>query len=293
MSELLDLYEDYLRTEKKASANTVSSYLRDMHQFEAAMQEQELELTEVLTQEVEHYAAALTRKGRSAATVTRSIASIKSFYSCLVTLGIMDHNPAKGVVPAKVERKLPQILTGKEVELLLEQPECTDLKGYRDRAMLELLYATGIRVSELIALDVDDLNLSAGMLRCASKGKERVIPLYQTAVRALSEDLHRVRPQLVESPSETALFVNMSGDRMSRQGFWKLIKYYQEKAGIEKDITPHTLRHSFAAHLLENGADLRSIQEMLGHADISSTQIYSRLLNQKLKDVYRKAHPRA
>ena len=142
-------------------------------------------------------------------------------------------------------------------------------------------------------LDVDDLNLSAGMLRCASKGKERVIPLYQTAVRALSEYLHRVRPQLVESPSETALFVNMSGDRMSRQGFWKLIKYYQEKAGIEKDITPHTLRHSFAAHLLENGADLRSIQEMLGHADISSTQIYSRLLNQRLKDVYHKAHPRA
>ena len=257
------------------------------------MLEQELELTEVLTQEVEHYAAGLTRKGRSAATVTRSIASIKSFYNCMIALGIMDHNPAKGVAPAKVERKLPQILTGKEVELLLEQPECTDLKGYRDRAMLELLYATGIRVSELIALDVDDLNLSAGVLRCASKGKERVTPLYQTAVRALSEYLHRVRPQLVESPSETALFVNMSGDRMSRQGFWKLIKYYQEKAGIEKDITPHTLRHSFAAHLLENGADLRSIQEMLGHADISSTQIYSRLLNQKLRDVYHKAHPRA
>ena len=293
MSELLDLYEDYLITEKKASANTVSSYLRDMHQFEAAMQEQELELTEVLTQEVEHYAAALTRKGRSAATVTRSIASIKSFYSCLVTLGIMDHNPAKGVVPAKVERKLPQILTGKEVELLLEQPECTDLKGYRDRAMLELLYATGIRVSELIELDVDDLNLYAGVLHCASKGKERVIPLYPAAIRALEEYLRNVRPQLINEPDETALFVNMSGDRMSRQGFWKLIKYYQEKAGIQKDITPHTLRHSFAAHLLENGADLRSIQEMMGHADISSTQIYSRMLNHKLKDVYQKAHPRA
>ena len=293
MSELLDLYEDYLITEKKASANTVSSYLRDMHQFEAAMQEQELELTEVLPQEVEHYAAALTRKGRSAATVTRSIASIKSFYSCLVTLGIMDHNPAKGVVPAKVERKLPQILTGKEVELLLEQPECTDLKGYRDRAMLELLYATGIRVSELIELDVDDLNLYAGVLHCASKGKERVIPLYPAAIRALEEYLRHVRPQLINEPDETALFVNMSGDRMSRQGFWKLIKYYQEKAGIQKDITPHTLRHSFAAHLLENGADLRSIQEMMGHADISSTQIYSRMLNHKLKDVYQKAHPRA
>ena len=310
MSELLDLYEEYLKTEKKASANTVSSYLRDMRQFASSMSDQDTELEEVLPQDVEGYAAQLTRKGKSAATVTRSIASIKSFYNCLIALGIMDHNPAKGVVAAKVERKLPQILTGKEVELFLEQPECTDLKGYRvelfleqpectdlkgyrDRAMLELLYATGIRVSELIALDVDDLNLPAGVLRCASKGKERIIPLYPTAIRALNEYLHQVRPQLVESPEETALFVNMSGERMSRQGFWKLIKYYQEKAGIQKDITPHTLRHSFAAHLLENGADLRSIQAMLGHADISSTQIYSRLLNQKIKDVYRKSHPRA
>ena len=281
MSELLDLYEEYLKTEKRASANTVSSYLRDMRQFEAAMSSQDTELEEVLTQDVERYAASLTRKGKSAATVTRSIASIKSFYSCLIALGIVDHNPAKGVVAAKVERKLPQILTGKEVELFLEQPDSNDLKGCRDRAMLELLYATGIRVSELIALDVDDLNLPAGVLRCVSKGKERIIPLYSTAVRALNEYLHQVRPQLVESPEETALFVNMNGERMSRQG------------GIEKDITPHTLRHSFAAHLLENGADLRSIQAMLGHADISSTQIYSRLLNQKIKDVYRKSHPRA
>ena len=293
MSELLDLYEEYLKTEKKASANTVSSYLRDMRQFEAAMTDQDTELEEVLTQDVERYAALLTRRGKSAATVTRSIASLKSFYNCMIALGIMDHNPAKGVAPTKVERKLPQILTGKEVELFLEQPECTDLKGIRDRAMLELLYATGIRVSELIALNVDDLNLPAGVLRCVSKGKERIIPLYPTAIRVLNEYLHQVRPQLVESPEEAALFVNMSGDRMSRQGFWKLIKYYQEKAGIEKDNTPHTLRHSFAAHLLENGADLRSIQEMLGHADISSTQIYSHMVKQKLKDVYQKAHPRA
>jgi integrase/recombinase XerD len=184
-------------------------------------------------------------------------------------------------------------LTGKEVELFLEQPECVDPKGFRDRAMLELLYATGIRVSELISLDLDDLNLPGGVLRCRGKGKERTIPLYPAAVRALSEYVKNVRPLLLESPEETALFVNMNGERMSRQGFWKLIKYYQEKAGIQKEITPHTLRHSFAAHLLENGADLRSIQEMLGHADISSTQIYSRLLNQKLKDVYKKAHPRA
>ena len=261
---------------------------------EPAMEDIPVVMTEtVTTQDVERYAASMTRKGRSAATVTRSIAAIKSFYNCLIALGAVESNPAKGVVPAKVERKLPQILTGKEVELFLEQPDCSDLKGFRDRAMLELLYATGIRVSELIALNVDDLNLPAAVLHCASKGKERVIPLYHTAVRALTEYLNRVRPQLVESPEEEALFVNMSGERMSRQGFWKLIKYYQEKAGIQKDITPHTLRHSFAAHLLENGADLRSIQEMLGHADISSTQIYSRLLNQKLKTVYQKAHPRA
>ena len=293
MSELLDLYEDYLRTEKKASANTISSYLRDMHQFEAAMLEQELELTEVLTQEVEHYAAGLTRKGRSAATVTRSIASIKSFYNCMIALGIMDHNPAKGVAPAKVERKLPQILTGKEVELLLEQPECTDLKGYRDRAMLELLYATGIRVSELIALDVDDLNLPGGVLKCYSKGKERIIPLYPAAIRALNEYVHNIRPQLVESVDETALFLNMSGERMSRQGFWKIIKHYQEKAGIQTEITPHTLRHSFAAHLLENGADLKLVQELLGHTDIASTQFYSQLLKMRMQSSYSKYHPRA
>ena len=293
MSDLVSAYEAYLKTEKRASANTVSSYLRDIHQYAAAMEEKGVALTDAVTEDVAEYTASLTRQGKSPATVTRSVASIKSFYQYLLSRGQVDLNPAKGVTPAKVERKLPQVLTGKEVELFLEQPECTDLKGYRDRAMLELLYATGIRVSELIDLDVDDLNLPGSVLKCYSKGRERVIPLYPAAVRALSEYVHSIRPQLVDSVEETALFVNMSGERMSRQGFWKLIKYYQEKAGIQKDITPHTLRHSFAAHLLENGADLRSIQEMLGHADISSTQIYSKLLNQKIKDVYKKAHPRA
>ena len=293
MSDLLSVYEDFLKIEKRASANTVSSYLRDVHQFAAAMENKGVELVQVVTQEVEDYANSLMKRGKSPATVTRSVASIKSFYSCLMGKGYVSSNPAKGVAPAKVERKLPQVLTSKEVELFLEQPECTDLKGYRDRAMLELLYATGIRVSELIELDVDDLNLPGGVLTCFSKGKERMIPLYPTAIRALGEYINNVRPQLVDSAEETALFVNMSGERMSRQGFWKLIKHYQEKAGIQKDITPHTLRHSFAAHLLENGADLRSIQEMLGHADISSTQIYSKLINQKIKDVYKKAHPRA
>ncbi len=287
-------YGEYLKIEKSASANTVSSYLRDVNQFASAMEGKGLDLTQVLPQDVEDYANGLLRRGKSPATVTRSMASIKSFFHYLMDRGLVDQNPAKGVSPAKVERKLPQVLTGREVELFLEQPQCTDLKGYRDRAMLELLYATGIRVSELIALDVDDLNLRSQMLVCyGQNGKVRQIPLYTAAARALEDYLHNARPHLVNTPDETALFVNMSGERMSRQGFWKLIKYYQEKAGIQKDITPHTLRHSFAAHLLENGADLRSIQEMLGHADISSTQIYSKLVNQKIKDVYQRAHPRA
>ncbi len=294
MSELLLAYGEYLKIEKSASANTVSSYLRDVNQFASAMEGKGLDLTQVLPQDVEDYANGLLRRGKSPATVTRSMASIKSFFHYLMDRGLVDQNPAKGVSPAKVERKLPQVLTGREVELFLEQPQCTDLKGYRDRAMLELLYATGIRVSELIALDVDDLNLRSQMLVCyGQNGKVRQIPLYTAAARALEDYLHNARPHLVNTPDETALFVNMSGERMSRQGFWKLIKYYQEKAGIQKDITPHTLRHSFAAHLLENGADLRSIQEMLGHADISSTQIYSKLVNQKIKDVYQRAHPRA
>ena len=211
----------------------------------------------------------------------------------MVAAGELKKNPAQGVASAKVERKYPEILTAKEVELFLEQPECVDAKGFRDHAMLELLYATGIRVSELIGLNVNDVNLSAGFVRCQSKGKERIVPLYPAAVKALEDYVKDIRPRIVADEEEQALFVNMNGERMSRQGFWKIIKYYQEKAEIDKDITPHTLRHSFAVHLLENGADLRSIQEMLGHADISSTQIYTHVIKKQLKDVYNKAHPRA
>ena len=231
--------------------------------------------------------------GLWSSTVTRSTASIKSFYNYMVQIGAVKTNPAKAVVAMKVERKYPEILTNREVELFLDQPQCVDAKGYRNHAMLELLYATGIRVSELISLNEEDVSLSASFIRAQSKGKERIIPLYPAAVKALSHYMKEVRPQLLADPEETALFVNMNGERMSRQGFWKIIKYYQEKAEIDKDITPHTLRHSFAVHLLENGADLRSIQEMLGHADISSTQIYTHVIKKQLKDVYNKAHPRA
>jgi integrase/recombinase XerD len=235
----------------------------------------------------------MTGKGKSNATVIRSVASIKSFYRYLQAQGKVTANPAKGVATQKVERKFPDILTSREVELFLEQPQCVDAKGYRDHAMLELLYATGIRVSELISMDIDDVSLSASLIRCTSKGKERMIPLYPAAVKALSDYIREIRPQLIADPEEEALFVNMNGERMSRQGFWKIVKHYQETAQINKEITPHTLRHSFAVHLLENGADLRSIQEMLGHADISSTQIYTHVVKKQLKDVYQRAHPRA
>ena len=291
--EYLKGYETYLTSEKKSSANTVSSYLRDVRQYLEYARDGKVNVAKATKADIERYSRRLSADGKSPASVTRAMASLKSFYGYLLDSHQSGSNPVKGITAAKQEKKLPQILSSREVELFLAQPECTDLKGYRDRAMLELLYATGIRVSELINLDVDCINLSAGFLRCESKGKERVIPLYPAAVRAVNDYMERVRLQIVEDPEEKALFVNMTGDRMSRQGFWKIIKHYQEKAGIKKDITPHTLRHSFAAHLLENGADLRSIQEMLGHADISSTQVYAQLVNQKLKAVYNKAHPRA
>ena len=254
-SECLEVFNKYLVEVKKCSTNTLSSYMRDVRQFGDYMQTH-------TTEDIED--------------------------------GYVSENPTVKLAPEKSQHKLPQILTSKEVDLLLEQPSCTDAKGYRDRAMLELLYATGIRVSELIALNISDVNTSAGVVRCApNTEKERLIPLYSTAVKALNEYIEFVRPQMIALPTEQALFVNVSGERMSRQGFWKIIKSYQQKAHIEKTITPHTLRHSFAAHLLENGADLHSIQEMLGHSDISSTQVYSQLVKKQLKDVYNKAHPRA
>jgi integrase/recombinase XerD len=294
LDELLTSYESYLANEKQASQNTLSSYMRDLRQFSEWLTEHDApELRKVDQGTVTQYVEWMTGKGKSAATVTRSIASIKSFYIYLQSKGEVKSNPAKGVATQKVERKFPEILTSHEVELFLEQPQCVDAKGFRDHAMLELLYATGIRVSELISLNEKDVSLSAGFIRCESKGKERIIPIYPAAVKALSDYMKDIRPQLIADPEETALFVNMNGERMSRQGFWKIVKHYQETAQINKEITPHTLRHSFAVHLLENGADLRSIQEMLGHADISSTQIYTHVVKKQLKDVYQRAHPRA
>ena len=294
MADLIALYEDHLLNIKRASANTVASYLRDIRQFQQYVAHNyDGDLIEMDKDRITVYFATMTNSGKSPATVTRSLASIKGFYGFLQSEGYIKQNPVLSIHVVKAEKKLPQILTGKEVELLLDQPKQTDLKGHRDKAMLELLYATGIRVSELIALNVDDVNLSVEFIRCSSGAKQRVIPLYPAAVRALEAYINEVRPNMIADPNETALFVNLYGERMSRQGFWKIIKHYQQTAGIEKDITPHTLRHSFAAHLLENGADLKSIQEMLGHSDISSTQIYAQLVKQNLKSVYNKFHPKA
>ena len=286
-------YEAWLAQEKRVAVNKLSSYLRDVRQFADWAGQEHLDITQMSQDDIRFYAQHLERKGKSNATIVRSVAALKSFYTYLISIRVVQINPAKGFSPSRAERKLPAILSNHEVDLFLEQPDPSDSKGCRDKAMLELLYATGIRVSELISLDVQDLNLSASFLRCRGRSKERVVPLYKGAVRAMAAYINDVRPQLLENPGETALFVNMNGERMSRQGFWKIVKCYQDKAGIHKDITPHTLRHSFAAHLLENGADLKSIQEMLGHADISATQIYAQVINQKLRDVYVMAHPRA
>ena len=292
--DCIEMFEKHLRDEKKASANTLSSYLRDIRQLgEYLDNHSENIIAEATADELSDYIATLRSGGKSVATVSRAIASIKSLYSHLFIKQVITVNPAQGLIPDKNTQKLPEILTSNEVELLLEQPDCIDSKGYRDKAMLELLYATGIRVTELIDLNVADVNLAAGVIRCHSRNRERVVPMYSAAVKALSDYMTLVRPQMVLRPDEQSLFVNVSGERMSRQGFWKIIKHYQKKAGIEKDITPHTLRHSFAAHLLENGADIHAIQEMLGHADISSTHVYSQLVKKQLKDVYNKAHPRA
>ena len=295
MLDLIQAYENYLTKVKQASGNTVSSYMRDIRQFSEWLQHsREVNVLGATQLNISDYLAYLQNQGKSGATASRTLASLKNFYAYAVSSGFLEESPVSGEIHVeRGEKKLPQILSGKEVELLLAQPSCVDPKGYRDKAMLEVMYATGIRVTELIDLNCEDVNLDLGIVKCAGSKKSRAIPLYPAALRALSVYLRDVRPVMIADPKETALFVNVSGGRMSRQGFWKILKFYQTKAGIEKEITPHTLRHSFAVHLLENGADLGSLQELMGHSDISSTQLYTHMVNQKLKSVYEKCHPKA
>ena len=278
MLDLISAYENYLVNVKQASGNTTVSYLRDIRQFAGWLRDtEEAELVDATQQNIADYLHQLSAQGRSCATISRSLASLKNFFAYLVSSGFLRETPVQHVHVERGEKKLPQILTGREVELLLSQPACVDAKGYRDRAMLEVMYATGLRVSELIGLNVEDVSLDGCFVKCGGK-KTRLVPMYPGAVKALSNYMREVRPGMVAAPGEPALFVNVSGERMSRQGFWKILKHYQETAHIEKDITPHTLRHSFAVHLLENGADLHAIQEMMGHSDISSTQLYTQLV---------------
>ena len=294
MLDLIQAYENYLTKVKQASGNTVSSYIRDIRQFSDWLSTADRDILNAEQVHISDYLTYLQEQGKSLATASRTLASLKNFYAYLVSSGFLEETPVPSDLRVeRGEKKLPQILTGREVELLLTQPACVDAKGYRDKAMLEVMSATGIRVTELVELNEDDVNFDLGIIKCRSAKKSRNIPLYPAAMKALTVYLKEVRPVMLADPQEKALFVNISGGRMSRQGFWKILKYYQTKAGIEKEITPHTLRHSFAVHLLENGADLGSLQELMGHSDISSTQLYTQMVNQKLKSVYEKCHPKA
>ena len=294
MNTYVKEYTSFMTDIRHKSLNTVESYKRDVTQYISYLDGTGVtDISSTTKTTVLSYLLYLQKEGRASSTVSRTLASLRSYYLFMMQNGVVKSNPTSNLEAPHVEKKIPKILSGEEVELLLEQPKNCDNKGIRDKAMLELLYATGIRVSELINLDVSDVNVPMSFVRCKGGKKERIIPMGHQAKDALENYINNVRKYMVKDENETALFVNCSGARLSRQGFWKLIKYYQHIAGIETDITPHTLRHSFAAHLLENGADLHSIQEMMGHADLSSTQVYSRMINSKIKDVYAKAHPRA
>lgn len=294
MLDLISAYENYLTKVKQASNNTITSYMRDIRQFAGWLSTtEELDTVDATQENISRYMEVLEEEGRSTATQARCVASLRNFYSYLVSSGFLEQSPVTDVKVERKERKLPQILTSREIELLLSQPVCIDDKGFRDKAMLEVLYATGMRVSELIDLNVSDVNLDQGIVKCTTSRKTRSIPLYPAAQKALRVYMDEHRDFLLTDSDEPALFVNVNGTRISRQGFWKILKHYQETAHIDKDITPHTLRHSFAVHLLENGADIGSVQELMGHCDISSTQLYTHMLNQKIKQVYEKCHPKA
>lgn len=294
MEAVVQKFINFLERDKRLSSNTLQSYKRDIEQYLAYLLEINLQnISNTNKTTIITYLLHLQKKGRATSTISRNLASIRSFYQYLTKNKLIDQDPTSELESPKVQKKLPQILSTQEVELLLDQPKCIDLKGFRDKAMLELLYATGIRVSELISLNLNDINMEVGFIKCNKGTRERMVPIGSIAITALKEYMIKARPLLIQVADEKALFVNINGGRLTRQGFWKIIKQYKNLAQISKDITPHTLRHSFAAHLLENGADLRSIQEMLGHSDISSTQIYAQIAKNKIKEVYKKTHPRA
>ena len=283
----------FLKEEKKMSLNTLQSYERDVLQFEKYLDGNRLNYAKIDEEEIKKYLKHLQEIGKKTSSISRSLASIRSFYQYELKNKKVKADPTENVQAPKVEKHAPSILSSNEIELLLNQPKNVDLKGTRDKAMLEFAYATGMRVTEIISLDIDDVNLDAATVVCNTETKNRTIPLGSLSLKALKEYIEEARPVLVRNEEEKALFVNINGRRLTRQGFWKIIKYYKEQAHITKEITPHVLRHSFATHLLQNGADLKSIQTMLGHSDISSTQVYMQFQDDSIKNIYRKAHPRA
>ncbi len=286
-------FMEYLHNVKKTSNNTELSYRRDLTKLRVYLEEHGINSVEQVTYtNLSAYILELEKKNFAIATISRNIASIKGFFSYLFKQRKIESDVAELLKAPVVEKKVPDILTIDEVNKLLEQPNNKTSKDIRDKAMLELIYATGMRVTELISLKVTDVDLKMGYIICHDKNKERAIPFGNITKAALEEYINVARPSLIDDSQNQILFTNCSGKPMSRQGFWKLIKYYAQKAEIDKDITPHTLRHSFAAHLVSNGADLKSVQEMLGHSDISTTQVYAQLNNKKIREVYKKAHPR-
>ncbi len=293
MEKQIKLFLEFLRDDKKLSVNTLQSYKRDISQYEAYINENKLNYLKVTEEDIRNYMEYLKEEDKKKSTISRSLAAIRSFYQFLIRSKKVKKDPTKNIESPKVEKRIPSILTSKEVELLLEQPKDVDLKGTRDKAMLEFAYATGMRVTEIISLNLEDVNLDEGYVVCKSRTKTRNIPLGSMSLKALKEYIDDARAYLIKDENEEALFVNVNGTRLTRQGFWKIVKYYKEQAHITKDITPHVLRHSFATHLLQNGADLKAIQAMLGHSDISSTQVYMQFQDPGIKNAYKKAHPRA
>lgn len=291
--EIIDTYLSYLEKKRKLSENTLLSYKHDLYDYLEYLTSNKLTITGVRKGAVTSYFSLMQREGKSVQTIARAMASIRGMYKYLNVIERMKRNPTDGIAAPKSERKLPEILTIREVERLLSQPSGDDFKSVRDKAMLELLYATGIKVSELLKVEINDVNLAVGILHLKNGDKERIVPIYPAAVKSLENYILNAREGIIDSESQEILFTNLNGQPMSRQGFWKIIKFYAEKAGIRKDITPQTLRHSFATHLLENGAKLQDIKEMLGHSDISSTQVYAQFVKNKYASKYAKFHPLA
>ena len=293
MEKQIKLFLEFLQNDKKASDNTLQSYRRDIVYYNKYLESNKMNYTKVKEEDIKDYMEHLQEVGKKPSTISRNLASIRAFYQFLVRDKKIKVDPTIGIQSPKIEKKAPSVLTSQEIELLLNQPKDVDLKGTRDKAMLEFAYATGMRVTEIISLNVSDVNLEESYVVCHSREKQRNIPLGSLSLKALKEYMEEARPVLIKNENEKALFVNINGQRLTRQGFWKIVKYYKEQAHITKDITPHVLRHSFATHLLQNGADLKAIQTMLGHSDISSTQVYMQFQDNGLKNIYKKAHPRA